>query len=81
MQTDISEAIFEKVKRLPKGDQEDVLHIVEEKMTAHRAKDTRPIWERIIEMSAEIPDEEWAKLPSDGSANHDHYLYGSPKKY
>jgi len=35
----------------------------------------------IAEISSEIPDEEWEKLPSDGSVNHDHYLYGAPKKY
>jgi hypothetical protein len=40
----------------------------------------RPIWEAIEEISMEAPDEEWAKLPSDLSENHDHYLYGVPKR-
>lgn len=35
-----------------------------------------PIWKEIIEISAKVPDEEWAKIPSDLSKNHDHYLYG-----
>ena len=30
---------------------------------------------------ASIPRSEWSKLPTDGAAEHDHYLYGSPKKY
>jgi hypothetical protein len=33
----------------------------------------------VEEISAQIPQEEWAKLPSDLSKNLDHYLYGSPK--
>ncbi len=41
--------------------------------------DTRPIWERITDISAQIPAEEWAKLPRDLSKNIDHYLYDSPK--
>lgn len=39
----------------------------------------RPIWEEIAEISASVPDDEWAKLPSDLSKNIDHYLYGAPK--
>jgi len=30
-------------------------------------------------IQAEVPAEEWAKLPHDGAINHDHYLYGAPK--
>lgn len=30
-------------------------------------------------IQAEVPTEEWDKLPHDGSINHDHYLYGAPK--
>lgn len=35
--------------------------------------------ERVKEIQAQVPTEEWEKLPHDGSINHDHYLYGSPK--
>jgi Arc/MetJ-type ribon-helix-helix transcriptional regulator len=40
----------------------------------------QPIWKRILERSAAIPDEEWDKLPVDGAEQHDHYLYGVPKR-
>jgi hypothetical protein len=33
----------------------------------------------VDEISAQIPNEEWAKLPKDLSKNLDHYLYGAPK--
>jgi hypothetical protein len=40
----------------------------------------RPIWEVVAEIGAKIPDEEWAKVPDDGSMNYKHYLYGVPKQ-
>lgn len=47
----------------------------------HPAQDGRkPIWEAFEEISASVPDEEWAKLPVDGAEQHDHYIYGSPKR-
>ena len=72
--------IYEKVRLLPSSEQQEVLEMVESKIALHQA-DKRPFWERMAEISSEIPEEEWAKLPSDGSVNHDHYLYGAPKKY
>ena len=40
----------------------------------------RPVWELIVELGAQIPEEEWAKVPDDASINLKHYLYGAPKK-
>jgi Arc/MetJ-type ribon-helix-helix transcriptional regulator len=40
----------------------------------------KPIWEEILEITAEIPDEAWDALPTDLSAQHDHYIYGTPKR-
>jgi len=33
------------------------------------------------EITKDIPDAEWDKLPTDLAMNHDHYLYGTPKRY
>lgn len=40
----------------------------------------KPIWETFIEASREIPDEELDRLPTDGATQHDHYIYGVPKR-
>jgi Arc/MetJ-type ribon-helix-helix transcriptional regulator len=40
----------------------------------------KPIWEEFEEIAASIPDEEWRKLPVDGAEQHDHYIYGTPKR-
>lgn len=42
-------------------------------------EEDEPIWETIIRMGKQIPEEELASLPPDLSINHDHYLYGAPK--
>ena len=38
------------------------------------------LWDQIAELQKAVPDEEWAKLPADGAEQHDHYIYGSPKR-
>lgn len=82
MEPDIAKEIFEKVSSLSVEQQQDVLRIVEGKLKPREvSEDNRPIWEIITEISSEVPDELWATLPTDGSVNHDHYLYGAPKKY
>ncbi len=40
----------------------------------------KPIWEEFEEIAATIPHEEWQKLPVDGAEQHDHYIYGTPKR-
>jgi antitoxin component of MazEF toxin-antitoxin module len=39
----------------------------------------RPIWEEIAELTADIPAEEFDKLPPGGAAHIDEYLYGHAK--
>lgn len=82
MQSDIAQEIYRKVSTLSVEQQQDVLRLVDSKLRPQlKSDDTRPIWEIITEISSQVPDEIWATLPTDGSVNHDHYLYGAPKKY
>jgi len=39
-----------------------------------------PIWEVILDNMKDVPTEEFARLPKDGASEHDHYLYGHPKR-
>jgi hypothetical protein len=53
----------------------------ESKLPAAVTQEVRtPIWEAFIEASLEIPDEELDLLPTDGATQHDHYIYGTPKR-
>jgi len=40
----------------------------------------KPLSTRIREIWADMPDEVRAKLPADGAEQHDHYIYGVPKR-
>ena len=48
--------------------------------TIEASDEEKPIWEEIVELMQDVPDEEWAKPPVDGSENLDHYLYGAAKR-
>lgn len=84
MSANLEQAILEKLQSLPDERQREILALVSEMLQKEQEplslKNSRPIWEIIAEISAEIPMEEWAKLPTDGAEQHDHYLYGSPKR-
>jgi hypothetical protein len=41
--------------------------------------DGKPLWQAIAELGESVPEEEWAKVPTDGARNLHHYLYGAPK--
>ena len=81
MSANIEEKVIEKLRVLPPEQQREVLEFVESLTQQYsQSRDNRPIWEVIREHSAQVPAEEWDKVPADGAEQHDHYLYGSPKK-
>jgi Arc/MetJ-type ribon-helix-helix transcriptional regulator len=40
----------------------------------------RPIWEVIEEIRSRYPADAFDDLPEDGAEQHDHYIYGLPKR-
>jgi antitoxin component of MazEF toxin-antitoxin module len=44
------------------------------------ARSRPPFWERIEALTAHAPPEELDRVPTDGAAQVDHYLYGHPKR-
>ncbi|WP_416674109.1 DUF2281 domain-containing protein [Egbenema bharatensis] len=80
-ETNAIEQILAKLQHFSPERQQQVLDFVEfldQKTQPQPAEKT--IWEEVDELMAEVPDEEWKKLPTDGSYQHDHYLYGTPKR-
>ena len=53
---------------------------VESAVTRQSVAGAKPIWEVALEIGASVPEEEWAKVPTDGARNLHHYLYGAPKE-
>jgi predicted DNA-binding antitoxin AbrB/MazE fold protein len=39
-----------------------------------------PIWEQILALTRDLPPEAFEGLPTDGASQHDHYIYGTPKR-
>ncbi len=46
------------------------------------AEESEPemFWQKILRDFEKVPDEVFEKLPRDGASEHDHYIYGTPKK-
>jgi len=75
MSADVVEHISRKVRLLPKAQQEQVRDFVDSLCSPPRT-----LLDVVRDIESEIPDEIFEKLPTDGAHNHDHYLYGAPKK-
>ena len=82
----IEEEVIEKLRVLPEDQQAEVLKFVEDLAgLPTKADNAHPtgrvaIWEKIEEIMRDVPDEVLASIPTDGSINVDHYLYGVSRK-
>ncbi len=68
--------VMDEEARLPEGAEVEVTV----RATNGQEQDDRPIEDVIAEISAGVPDSEWAKLPADLSDQLDHHVYGTPKQ-
>ena len=78
MQGDVAETIFGIVKVMPRNKQERVLDFVNDLQRDDSG--LADLIRGIGKKGSEISDDVWDELPTDGSVNHDHYLYGSEKR-
>ncbi len=80
----ILQEVVQTVRGLTEEQQKEVLlyakKIQEEKNGEEITKPKQKIWEKIDEIMQSVPEEAWEGMPTDGSLNHDHYLYGAPKR-
>jgi hypothetical protein len=86
MSSNVEQSLIEKLRELPPEKQLEVLDFVE---TLLEPKDSgesqgatarKSIWEEIDEIARQVPEEAWEQVPADGAEQHDHYLYGAPRK-
>src|SRR5262249_41435570 len=40
----------------------------------------KPFWQKVLEASERIPEDELQRVPTDLAAQVDHYIYGTPKR-
>lgn len=74
----VEEQIVDKIRTLSDNEQEDVLLYVNGVINGHSKKPT--LGEKLAAIFEDVSDEEWEKLPTDGAEQHDHYIYGTPKR-
>ena len=86
MAANLEDQLIDKVRALPPNKQQEALRLLDTLASApdseqnRRGLDRRPIWEIVEEVNAGLPADTWDNVPTDGSINLDHYLYGAPKR-
>jgi hypothetical protein len=84
MAANIEGKVLEKLRRLSESRQAEVLKYVEglasDEADREDGHGQPAIWDKIEAIMRDVPDEVLATIPTDGSINVDHYLYGAPKK-
>ncbi|MDQ3635561.1 MAG: hypothetical protein M3405_13785 [Acidobacteriota bacterium] len=81
MSLSIEQEVIESIRILPEDKQKQVLEYVKNICEEDQNKpNEKKIWEKIDEIVKDIPEKSFQGMPTDGSLNHDHYLYGSPKR-
>lgn len=79
MSSSLEESIVERLRALDSEEQKRVLDFVEG-IERQKSQPAKTLWDAIQGIVKDVPDEVWDRLPTDGSEQHDHYLYGSPKR-
>ena len=84
MAANLEDQLIDKVRALPPEKQQEALRLLDPLATGASSEgtrvDRRSIWEVVDEINAGLPADTWENVPTDGSINLDHYLYGAPKK-
>ena len=84
MAANLEDQLIDKVRALPPDKQQEALKLLDslaqKPNSEGAAADRRSIWEVVDEVNAVLPADTWENVPTDGSINLDHYLYGAPKK-
>jgi hypothetical protein len=74
------------VRALPPDKQQEALKLLDMLADGTISRESgadkrrRPLWEVIEEINAQLPEDTWDQVPTDGSINLDYYLYGAPKR-
>ncbi len=84
MAANLEDQLIDKVRALPPDKQQEALRLLNSlaagTSSEERGVDRRSIWEVVDEINAGLPADTWENVPTDGSINLDHYLYGAPKQ-
>lgn len=83
MAANLEDQLIDKVRALPPDKQEEALRLLDNLAKSQSDQihpGRRSIWEVVAEINTGLPADTWETVPTDGSINLDHYLYGTPKQ-
>jgi hypothetical protein len=86
MAANLEDELIDKVRALPPDKQQEALRLLDTLASVASSEpngtgmERRPIWEVVDEINASLPADTWENVPTDGSINLDHHLYGAPKQ-
>ena len=86
MAANLEDQLMDKVRALPPDKQREALKLLDSLAGQASSEpngtgaDRKPIWNLVEEINAGLPADTWDNVPTDGSINLDHYLYGAPKQ-
>ena len=84
MAANLEDQLIDKVRALAPDKQQEALRLLDTLATSPNSEgtgvDRRPIWEVVDEINAGLPADTWENVPTNGSIDLDHYLYGAPKR-
>ncbi len=73
--------VFRPLEPVQFAEHQEVILLLETPGEPQPHADTdKPIWEFAAELVRDIPEDALNALPTDGAAQHDHYLYGAAKR-
>ncbi|MBI5472010.1 MAG: hypothetical protein HY961_06655 [Ignavibacteriae bacterium] len=76
-----TEQIIEEIKKMSPAERAEVEEVLSSLKQKEKAKSpASDFMSSIMSKIEQISEEDKNKLPSDLAGNHDHYLYGAPKK-
>jgi hypothetical protein len=84
MAANLEDQLIDKVRALARDKQQEALRLLDTLATSPSSEatgvDRRPIWEVVDEVNAGLPADTWENVPTNGSIDLNHYLYGAPKQ-
>ena len=72
--------VFRPLEPVRLQEHQEVTLVLEKAGSEGGASAEKPIWEVAADLVRALPEDVLNSLPTDAAAQHDHYLYGTPKR-
>ena len=84
MAANLEDQLIDKVRALPPNKQREALRLLDSLAMDAESEgtdvDRKSIWDVVDRINAGLPADTWENVPTDGSINLDHYVYGAPRQ-